>query len=261
MGRLVDPFFTSYGVGFMRSDNLRYELKIEQEISRKIKFTGFYRKDRDNLLNTFTYTTQLHTMGATLSIKIDKRFLLKASFMPVIQNITSKDTGLKVSHPVNNISNVVLTYTPKTGNITSVFTAMYSYYSLSGTGGKSSFFQNYLVNNSTTFNTHFKNDFSINYFQNNDNDSLNNSTFLFSNTLSYASSRGVTITGGIKFAHNNLIKTQTGGLLKINIPVIKHIHLELLAEKLVLGDFYNSYNIEQVKKFPFYGYAKLIISW
>ena len=260
-GKIVDPFFNSYGVGFMRSDNIRYELKVDQAITYKIKFTGSYRKDRDNILNTFSYTTDLQTIGATLTMKLSKRLTAKASFMPVIQNITSKDSSSQNSHHVNNISNAVITYAPKTKKINNFFTAMYSYYQLTGTNGKGTNFQNYNVNSTTIFNQHIKANFAFNYFLNNDSDSLNSSTSLASGDVSYMIPKGATFTLGIKYAYNSIIKGQTGGLLKINFPVIKHVHLEVYGEKLVLGDFYNSYNISEIKRFPYYCYGKMIVTW
>lgn len=260
-GKIVDPFFNSYGVGFMRSDNLRYELKVEQEITNKIKFSGSYRKDRDNLLNTFSYTTNLQTIAANLTVKINKRFTAKLSYMPVIQNIASKDSGLQNTHNINNISTAVITYAPKLKKISTFFNAVYSYYQLSGTGGKNNNFQNYNINNTTIFNPQFKANFAFNYFSNNDSDSLNNSTTLVSGDVSYATKKNTTLTLGVKYAYNNIVKNQTGGLLKINIPIVNQFHFEAYAEKLVLGDFYNSYNLSEIKKFPFYCYAKIIFNW
>jgi hypothetical protein len=175
--------------------------------------------------------------------------------MPVIQNIASKDSGMKSTHNINNISTAVLTYAPKLKTISSFFNVVYSYYQLSGTGGKNNNFQNYNINNTTIFNKYFKANFALNYFLNNDSDSLNNSTTLVSGDVSYITAKGLTLTLGTKYAHNNLIKNQIGGLLKINIPIINHVHFEVYAEKLVLGDFYNSYNISEIKKFPFYCYG------
>ena len=260
-GKIVDPFFNSYGVGFMRSDNIRYELKVDQDLTSKIKFSGSYRKDRDNILNTFSYTTDLQTIGATLTMKLSKRFTAKASFMPVIQNITSKDSSSQNSHHVNNISNVVMTYSPKTKKINTFVTAMFSYYALSGTNGQSTNFQNFNINSTTIFNPHIKVNFAFNYFLNNDSDSLNNSTTMVSGDISYMIPKGATFTLGAKYAYNNIIKEQTGGLLKINFPIIRHIHLEVYGEKLVLGDFYNSYNISEIKRFPYYCYGKMIVTW
>ncbi len=261
MGRLVDPFFKSYGVGFMRSDNLRYEFKIEQEITNKIKFTAFYRKDRDNLLNTSLYTTNLQTMGANLFIKVNKRFMIRAAYTPVVQNIASKDSMKYNKQYLNNISNLVLTYSPRFIKINSFFNAMYSYYQFAGTGGKNNNFQNYNLSNTTIFSPSFKMNIAANGFFNNSSDSLNSNTLMASGNITYMGKNGTSLTLGVKYATNKLIQNQTGGLLKINIPIIKYIHAEIQAEKLVLGDFYNSYNMVEIKKFPYYGYGKIIISW
>jgi hypothetical protein len=260
-GRMIDPFFNSYGVGFQRSDNLRYELKVEQAITPKIKFTGFYRRDRDNLLGTSTYTTNLQTMGANLFVKISKSFTARASYNPAIQKITSKDSSTNNSNHVNNIGTLVLTYNLRIKKISSLFNALYNTYQLNTVNGKSSNFQNFTLSNSTILSKHIKASLSLNYFYNNDSDSLNSNTFMSSGDFSYILKNSGTITLGATYANNHIIKNQAGGLLKINLPLIKHFRLELEAQKLVLGDFYNSYNISEIKKFPYYGYVKILINW
>ncbi|MFZ5552556.1 MAG: hypothetical protein ACOZCO_05540, partial [Bacteroidota bacterium] len=84
-GRWVDPFFRSYGVGFMRSDNFRYEIKTDHQIGKKIKAGLFYRKDENNLLNLFSYTTILHSGGINLQYKLNKHISLRGNFNPVFQ--------------------------------------------------------------------------------------------------------------------------------------------------------------------------------
>jgi hypothetical protein len=260
-GRLVDPFFISYGVGFIRSDNLRYEIKWEQEIASKIKLSAFYRKDRDNLLNAYAYTTQLQTAGATLSIKLNSKCSFKGTYSPVIQNITSKDSGQQVSHHINSISTAILNYNMNRYKTTGTLSVLYSYYNLAGTSNKSNNFQNYQLNYSLLISQRIKNDLAISYFYNNDNDSLNNNTYMLSEQCTFSAWKGVTVSAALKWAYNSLIANQFGGLLKVSVPVIKHVRLELCAEKLVIGDFYSTYNQSEIKKFPFYGYTKLNISW
>jgi len=260
-GRMIDPFFNSYGVGFQRSDNMRYELKVEQAITSKIKFTGFYRKDRDNLLGTSVYTTNLQTMGANLFIKINKSFTARASYNPAIQKIISKDSAANNSTHVNNIGALVVTYNLRIKKISSFFNALYNTYQLNSVSGKSSNFQNFTLSNSTIFSRQIKASMALNYFYNNDSDSLNSNTFMASGDFSYVFKNTGTITIGATYANNHIIKNQGGGLIKINIPIIQHLRLELEAQKLVLGDFYNSYNISEIKKFPYYGYAKIIVNW
>ncbi|HTA63066.1 MAG TPA: hypothetical protein VK835_11450 [Bacteroidia bacterium] len=260
-GRIIDPFFNSYGVGFQRSDNLRYEIKVDQVISSKVKFTGFYRRDRDNLLGTSIYTTNLQTMGANLLVKINKNFTARVSYTPAIQKITSKDSAANNSHHLNNIGTVVLTYNLRVQKISSFFNALYNTYQLSSATGKNTNFQNLTISNSTIFNKQIKATMTLNYFYNNDSDTLNNNTLMVSGNFSYTLKNSGMLTVGATYATNHNIKNQAGGLIKLNIPLINHFRLEFEVQKLVLGDFYNSYNIAEIKKFPFYGYSKVIVTW
>lgn len=260
-GRLVDPFFNSYGVGFMRSDNIRYELKVDQALGSRVKFSGFYRKDQDNLLKIARYTTNLQTIGANLFIKVSKRMNVRAAYTPVVMQIDSKDSSQYNSQRVNNITNAVLTYMPRAGKVSSLFTVLYSYYQFAGTGGKNNNFQNFNLTNSTTFSPQFRSDLAASYFLNNSSDSLNSNTAMASANISFTSRRGMVITLGGKYAYNTIIQNQVGGLVKISVPLIRYISIEIQAERLVLGDFYNSYNISEIKKFPYYGYGKVIFSW
>jgi hypothetical protein len=256
-GRIIDPFFKSYGVGFLRSDNLRYELKIDQAIGSRIKFSGFYRRDQDNILGTFLYTTSLQTMGANLTVKVNKRLTARASYMPVVQNIQSKDSSAQNIRHINNISNAILTYMPRIQKGSSIFNAMYSYYQLNGSNN----YQNFNLSNTTIFNAVLKSDIAFNYFYNNTGDTLNSNTTMVAAHLSISGIRGITITSGVKYANNSLLKNQVGGSVKINIPLMRYISFELMAERLVMGDFYNSYNLTEIRKFPYYGYGKVIVTW
>lgn len=255
-GRLVDPFFKSYGVGFIRSNNLRFEARIEQAISNKIKISGFYRRDADNLLNTYLYTTNLQTAGVNLSMKVNRRLTARAIYSPVIQNIISRDTGSYNSHKINNISTAVISYTPRLGNASSLFSAMYSYYQLSASGHSN--YQSCMITNSTTSGS-FKTDLAANYFYNSAGDSLNKAVLFVAN-LSYIRGRA-SVTAGVKYAKNPVLKNQFGGLLKLSLPLVRHINFDLQAERLVLGDFYNSFNLSQIRQFPYNISGKLIVTW
>ncbi|MGZ3919344.1 MAG: coiled-coil domain-containing protein [Bacteroidia bacterium] len=258
-GRIVDPFFKSFGVGFMRSDNLRYEIKLEQQLGNRVKLTGFYRRDKDNLLDYLMYTTSLQTMGLNINARINKRLTVRGTYTPVIQNTIAKSDKEGNIHRINTISNVGFTYKPRGSKINSILNVFYNYYQLSGLKENSNY-QNYSVSNTVIFNTMFKMDVACNYFSNNAGDTINNNTTMVSGNLSFTS-RHISVTLGSKYADNAIIKGQIGGLLRINIPLVKFINLEFQIEKLVLGDFYNSYNLNSVKAFPYYGYGKFILSW
>ncbi|MBC7412329.1 MAG: hypothetical protein H7331_07735 [Bacteroidia bacterium] len=259
LSRIVDPFFKSYGVGFMRSDNIRYEFKLEQPITRKIKIGASYRKDQDNILNMFLIKTTLQTIGTSLTYKVTKRLTLRASYNPVLQTIRSKDNSIHLTNK-NYISNIIVTWNPKIKKISSSFNALYNYYQLYD-GVKNNIYQNYSLNNVTTVKA-FKNEFSASTFYANNLDTLNGATLLVTNALTYPIKK-CSITAGGKWAKNKQFNNQFGYKLKINMPVSKYLSLEFSGEKIVIGDFYNSYStlIVNINKFPYYCQGKLIINW
>ena len=259
MGRWVDPFFKSYGVGFMRSDNFRCELKAEQPLGKKVKFSGFYRRDEDNLLSLYNYKTILQTIGTNISIKIKRSLSLRLGFNPVIQHVDTKD-NIYSARNMNSISNVLVSYNPSVKHASTLFNFMYNYYHLT-TGEQTTTFENITVSNLTQFKTSFRNNFTAGWFRANSGDSLNNKTWLFTNELGYTFKNGGTISGGLKAAYNPANSWQYGYLAKAGLPIIRHISFELSAEKLVAGDFYNSLNFIQINKFPYYCSGKLTVSW
>jgi hypothetical protein len=259
-GRIVDPFFKSYGVGFIRSDNLRYEFKLDQQLGNKTKVSAFYRRDRDNLLNLMGVTNSLQTMGVNVSLKVNKRLTLRGIYSPVVQNQFFRDSSQKNMQHINTISNGIITYTPRSARLKSVFNLVYSYYQLSGSMNGSCY-QNISFNNTTVFSVPLKLDFAANYFYNNTPDTLNTKTIIVSSNVSYTGWRKSIFTLGVKYADNPVAKNQLGGIMRVNIPLAKYISFELQAERLVFGDFYSSYNRASLTKFPYYGYSKLIVTW
>jgi len=259
-GRYVDPFFTSYGIGFMRSDNFRYELKAEQTLTKKIKLTTLLRKEQDNLLSLYNYTTRLTTIGANISIKLNRTLTLRAGYSPVLQTVDTKDGSYSLNNH-NNISNFILTYTPRMKKLMTSFNALYSYYNLS-TLTQTNLFQNVNVNNTLQgkgsplrFTT------SANWFYRSGADTAGNNTLMITEDISYTVKKGAVFSVGGKAAHNDLMNWQYGYMVRAHIPVIKHFSIEGSFEKLVIGDFYNSLGLQQIQKFPYYCSGKIIYNW
>jgi hypothetical protein len=257
--RYVDPFFQSYGVGFMRPDNFRYEIKAEQTITQKIRLTCFFRKEQDNLLSLYNYNTNLTTIGANLNIKLSRWLTIRAGYSPVLQTVTTKDNSYNLSNS-NNISTLVATVTPHSKKIKTSFNALYSYYNLSNVAQKTEF-QSMSVNNTTMLKSGFRLLSSASWFHSSIVDTSGNNTTLIVEELSYTLRKGATLTIGGKAAHNSVLDWQYGYLLRAMVPVVKHLSLEGSFEKLVIGDFYNSFNRDQVSAFPYYSSIKVIYHW
>jgi hypothetical protein len=257
--RWVDPFFKSYGVGFMRADNFRYEVKAEQVITSKIKLTTLFRKEQDNLLSMYNYTTNLTTIGANLSIKISRNLTVRAGYNPVLQAVTTKDNSYSLNNR-NNISNFVVTYNPHLKKINTSFNALYSYYNLTS-AIQTNVFESINVNNTTMLKSGFRFLSSATWFHSSVLDTNGNNTLLIVEEVGYSFKKGAVVSIGGKAAHNSVVDWQYGYMVKILLPVVKHFSIEASFEKLVIGDFYNSFNRAQVQAFPYYCSLKVIYNW
>lgn len=259
-GRWIDPYFNSFGVGYMRADNFRYEAKAEQPFGKKIKVSAFYRKDEDDVLQLYQFHTVLQTIGTNATIRLIRSLTLRVGYTPVIEHMWGTTPVYSVFNK-NNICNAILTYAPIIRRVYTVCNISYNYYKLTS-DTQTVVFRNFSFNNITRFRGAITNSLSANWFKSQALDSLNNNTWMFSDELGYSFHKGVIISIGGKAALNmNTTNWQYGGLAKIKVPLVKHLSCELEAEKLVLGDFYNSFDIQQIEKFPYYCQGRLIIGW
>jgi hypothetical protein len=85
---------------------------------------------------------------------------------------------------------------------------------------------------------------------------------MFEEEPGYTFKGGCSISIGGKAAWAPLSRIwQLGYEMKLHVPLVKHLSCELNAEKLVLGDFYDSFDLAQIQKFPYFGQAKIIYSF
>lgn len=258
-GRLVDPFFMSYGVGFLRPDNTRYEAKAEQQVSKKIKIAARYRREQDNLLSLYNINTTLQTIGTDVSMRISRHLFVRAGYNPVLQRVESNDNTIAFSNR-NNISNVVLTWNPKSKRVQASINALYSYYNLDD-GSGNNIYHNAGITNTVRFKSPFTNLVTINWFNAKATGVPGGNTVLATEELGYTGKKGYGFTAGAKLAMSEHTSLQAGYSAKTIIPVYGPFSLEACAEKLVIGDFYNTFDAERLKRFPYYTYIKLNCNW
>ncbi|MBV6485481.1 MAG: hypothetical protein KFKLKKLM_02051 [Flavobacteriales bacterium] len=255
--RLIDPFFRSFGVQFIRNDRVRYEAKVKQKIGKKVVLGAFARRENDNLLNIHPNKNVFLSYGADVSYRPTKHWLLKADYRPFVQQVNSvADTG-----SINNknyIVNTVASYNTRIKNTYLTLTGVYSYYYLAGvTGGE--IFRNLNLNLDLQFNKKISNAVIYNRFDATDTlVTLNN---ILENDFTIKMKR-LSVTGIGKFAFadgSEAIKSGYG--LKLSIPIFKKAILELAGERILLGDFYsNLLNINQ-EDFPYYFSGDLVLNF
>lgn len=255
--RYIDPYFKSFGIGFIRPNNFRYEIKADQRITKNVKISTFYRYEEDNLLSLLTNTTSLKSAGANITWRVSKRLTLRGGYTPVFLRVKSGDAIVQKND--NHIGNFIVTYTPKAKKFNSVFTGMYNYYLLYD-GIQNNEFQNTSIIYSLETEKGIKNDLSGNWFYSTAIDSLPGQTFLATDELSVGIKK-IRITAGGKYAYSAKYSAQFGYLLKATLPLSKWVSIEAGAEKIVLGEFYFNLNQQLLNTFPYFLHAKLIVHW
>jgi hypothetical protein len=257
--RLIDPFYKSYGIGFIRSDNFRVEAKLDQSLGKKIKISALYRRDEDNLLRLLSYKNTLQTVGLNLSYRHSKALSLRVGLHPVLQEVHNLSDETYFNNE-NLIANAVITWNKTGKKFRTGVNIIGSYYSLSD-GINSTVFENITLSQNIQ-SKKISNQISASYFFSSGSDSLySGSTILISEELSFSVSQKVSFTGAIRYADGSIYGTQVGGSLKAAVQYNDHFRWEISGERIILGDFYNSYNYLQVKEFPFYCLTRLIITW
>jgi hypothetical protein len=255
--RWVDPFFKSFGIGFIRSDNLRFEVKAEQPITNKIKYTLSYRREQDNLLRLYNYKNTLQTINNTLNLKLNKQFNVRLIYAPLIRELKSE--GITV-HDRNHISTAILTFTPKFKKMNVQFNALYSRYLITGDTTNINF-ENVTYTHQFEFKTGFKTGMNVSWFKNNLKDTISNDTYLAVVDVGYVSKNEHSLTLGYKMAYKSGLELQYGFLLKARIRLVKNFYWDAEMEKILIGDYYNGFDIGKIKKFPYYCNTRLVLNF
>lgn len=258
MARQVDPFFKSFGVGFMRSDIRRYEGRVEQPLGSKVKVGFNYRHDQDNLQNLYSISTTLDNYNYYVRFKLfKKRVDLNLNYSEIVQGI--KDGYINQNRVLrSNIKTVVLSYTPRLRKLISTNTVIYNLYDLSD-GTKHDNLENIAFN---SFNSYRKFQFNLtsSYNRSTITDSLN-----FTNALNSGLEIGCDVSEKVRIMiggkHSYIIPLKTsqyGYSTSVSLALHKLFNVELKFEKLVVGDFINTLTYKDIQKFPYYGFINLI---
>ena len=257
--RWVDPFFNSYGLGFLRSDNLRYEIKAEQPITKKIKYTIMYRKEEDNILKLYDYKNTIQTINNSLNIKLSRQLNIRLIYAPLFRELND-NTNKTIIKDRNNISTVILSYTPKPKNVTLQFNLLYSRYLITGDSSNINF-ENLTYTTQVKFKSGFKTDVNVSWFKNNLKDTIGNNTYLGVLDVGYVAKNKNSFTIGGKMAVTTGLVPQFGYLAKASIKLYKGLFWEAEIQKIIIGEYYNSFMLGKIKTFPYYCNSKFVLNF
>jgi hypothetical protein len=255
--RWVDPFFKSFGIGFIRSDNMRYEAKLDQPLGKVLKYTGMFRYEEDNLLKLLNYKNTFYSINNTISYKIRRGLMLRVGYTPLIRTLNGDNYHMQNK---NSITTGIITFTPKSRNVQKQFNFLYNYY-LVNTDSAQINFQNFAYYHQISFKGGFKTGFNMSWFKNNLKDSTSNNVFLGVLDVGYQFKNGSTVTVAGKSAYKLNSQFYPGFILKSNIKLGKSFFWENQIEKFIVGDLFNGYDLNNLKKFPYYCSTKIILNF
>ncbi|MEO5645222.1 MAG: hypothetical protein ABIS12_18010 [Bacteroidia bacterium] len=256
--RLVDPYFRSFGAGFVRQDNIRYEIKTEHQLGKKIRLSFNVRRDANNLLGLYDQYTVLKSAGATIKWKITSRFQVSAMYNPVFQQV--KQNGEIIYANNNQITNTSFNWKPRTGKWSTLVTGLYTYYKLFD-GWINREYTSAMFSCSTKSKKNLSFNAQLASYTVTPSDTLMSNSLVYSADAGYRWKCGFELQFGMRYATTSLYGNHPGATCQMHIPLWKQASIILEAQRLIPGDFYNSYSIEQFNKFPYFCSAQLVMNW
>lgn len=254
--RMIDPYFRSYGVGFLRSDNIRYEVKYKQKLGKKFGINTYFRRENDNLLGLYSYQNVLLSYGVGVNYRPTKHWMLKADVRPITLNGNNTIDSLSVLNN-NLIINGVVNYNNRIKDTYFNATGVYSYYQLT-LNEAFQVYQNINLNLAIE-NERLSNNLIFNRYATTDTSSVPLASLL-QNDFTYKFKK-LQITGILKgsLSQNQQFDLGYGG--KILYALSKNISVSVSGDKLVVGDFYNSIYNANLLHYPYRFSSSILIRW
>jgi len=248
LAKHLQPYNRSFGLGFTNNDFLRLNLRIDHQLTKKIKVGGFVKNDMDNLYNLVSFTNSILNYGINTGIRIGRYLNIKATYNPIIQKITDNTNGTTIG--LNNyLYNANISYNKriKKTNLQSVVS--YNYFQLNDINLNRNEFQNLILTNTIMVR---KTSVSLvaNYFTTNIVDSLDRNNCMVSLNVNFPIKK-VLLKAGLKY-YSNLSGTEDyGAMAGCRIPIYKGLALNLDAQKFVVADYFLSTNLSLENKMPY----------
>ncbi len=251
-GRYVEPLFESFGVGFMRSDNLRFQVKVSQKLGKKGKISAFYRRENDNVLQWYDFQNVISSWGLSGTYRPTKSWRFRADLRPLTFNSELADSTFGSQ---SYIATGIASFQKRHKKTRILSNTMFSFYQFS----QNDISQTYLTAGNQTqiiINSKLNLDISYNYFQTSDTSTIPASN-LFSLGAGYTMAK-LKIHGNLKLAAGEQ-STELGGGFDLSYKLLKYLTIKTTIEKVVAGNFYTQYYLENLQKFPYYCYGRIVI--
>ncbi|MBL1281090.1 MAG: hypothetical protein COA33_012490 [Fluviicola sp.] len=244
--RWIDPSADMRSLGVLQPNNFRYELRSRHTITRRLNVGLNYRRDQNNVARTSDSTINLNIIGGEINGQIGRII----SYFGTVNYLTQStmSNSLEFDRKNNYMLGAGISYQYELNDTKNAITFSYNDYLITDSIS-TNLFRNIGVQNLTFFRKG-KNSFSVSYFKSGSDDFEESEAIIIGEEYVYGMKR-VKINVGVKFAYNNRLKNDIGFKAGLIASLTDFIEFSLSAEKLILGNFYNSYDRQRFDNFPY----------
>lgn len=266
-GRLIDPFFKSFGIGFLRSNTIRYEGGVGQRF-KKISYKIKYRFDKDNLLQDLVQTNTMHSISGMLKWKITRNLNVQGSFYPIFW-VSGVDHEMLENDPVddfrqnNFIGNVLVNWNYRKKEDFQILNFLQYSSSYLNMDSSNVMFSNFSLINQLYIKKNLEIINSFHLIVTNQQQVFNQNAGIWDLTGRFNAGKFTVSLGGRGMMRENGSK-DWGGDIGFQFPVYKkNAFLSINGKRLIQGDYlqYQFMNFSQEEMSPYYGSISLKILW
>lgn len=247
--RWIDPFADTRSYGVVQPNHVRMEGRTIHHVTRNFRFGLNYRQDLGNIVFRSDSSSVLQVAGAFVDASLGKKITVFGS-----ANYVDFKTRIQTQSQVNYMLNggAAISYDlfdTKHNLIINIGDNLIT--DTSSTG----LFRTVNIQKTSKLRRG-SNTITLAYFEIDDPSLLQTSSIVFGNEFSW-SFKKFKATAGAKGAMNQERNLDWGGKVELHITVTKSVNFQVIAERYILGDFFNNYNRNLYDTFPYAVMARM----
>jgi predicted nucleic acid-binding Zn-ribbon protein len=254
--RYLDAYADMASLGVLQPNNMRVELQSKHEITSGTKIGFNYRTDQNNVNHEADTTRKIDVFGMSLNSAWKNKLNVNGQFNVLNQRLNST---IEKINTLNYMSSISLSANITSFGFRQIVSSQWNAYKITALNGLTQ-----LIHADFRHQLALKKgsqSLSISYFSSQFPNELQKSqTWMIQEVFDYTF-KAYTFSLGAKGANSSNYGMQFGGHLAFSCPFTKELKFSLRAEKLILGDFYSTYNEVSFSRFPYYIQSALTIQF
>jgi hypothetical protein len=245
--RFLDSDADMASMGVLQPNNLRYEIQTRHKLSGSTQLGFIYRSDQDNVNQISDTTRKVAMYGMNINSVLFENINASGTFNYLNQQFRVPSS---IPQALNYMASLSVSGNYEILKVKQVSSLQTDFYKITTSQGETQL-KHIGFDQSTRFEDG-KNTFTLAYFNASLPDtSEQNTTWLVQEAFAFKRKK-LDYSIGVKLANSSKYGVQFGGHLGLQYAWTSQLNLKMRIEKLILGDFYNTYDPTRFERFPFY---------